>query len=99
MNDVFYTDTSFSVRDALVAALEQLAGQGETGAVTADPLCGLQVVRAVGAGREPGALRGFIQRPAQRGRALAGEMPTRAVLVRLVDGDVQPRGANASREF
>jgi hypothetical protein len=47
MNDVFYTDTSFSVRDALVAALEQLAGQGETGAVTADPLCGLQVARIV----------------------------------------------------
>src|ERR1019366_8954235 len=62
------------------AALEQLASQGETRAVTADPLRGLHVIRAVGAGRKPGALRGFIQIPPQCRPALAGEVPRSAVL-------------------
>jgi hypothetical protein len=42
MNDVSYTDTSFSVRDALIAALEQLARECQAGAVAADPLGDLQ---------------------------------------------------------
>jgi hypothetical protein len=72
----------------VVAAFKQLAGERDAGPVATDPLCGLQVVLPVGAGREPGALRGLVQRPAQRGWSLAGEMPGSAVLVGLVDGDV-----------
>ncbi len=57
--------------------------------VPADPLGGLEVIGAVGAGREPSALRGFIERPAQRGRSLAAQMAGRAVLIGLLDGDIQ----------
>ncbi len=63
------------VFEEVVAAFEQLARERETGAVAADPLRELLVVGAVGAVREAGALRGFVERPAQRGRSLAGEMP------------------------
>ena len=75
--------------EEVVAAFEQLAREREAGAVPADPRGELLVVGAVGAGREAGALRCFVERPAQRGRALAGEMPGGAVIVGLVDGDVQ----------
>ena len=44
---VFLHDTSFSVRDALVAALEQLACECQAGAVAAEPLGRLHVVVAV----------------------------------------------------
>ena len=74
----------------VVAAFEQLAREREARAVAADPLGELLVVGAVGAGGEPGALRGFVERPAQRGWSLAGEVPGGAVIVGLVDGDVQP---------
>ena len=75
----------------VVAAFEQFASERQARSVTADPLGELQVVVAVGAGREPGALRGLIHRPAQRRRSLAGEMAGRAALVGLVDGDVDGR--------
>jgi hypothetical protein len=55
----------------VVAAFEQLAGEREARAVTADPLGELEVVLAVGAGGEAGALCSFIERPAQRGWSLA----------------------------
>ena len=71
------------------AALKQLAGEGEAGAVAAEPLGGLVVVGAVGAARPARGLGGFLERPAQRGRSLAGEVPGRAALIGLVDGDVQ----------
>ena len=44
----------------MVAAFQQLAREREAGAVAADPFGELLVVGAVGAGREPGALRGLI---------------------------------------
>jgi hypothetical protein len=72
------------------AALEQLAGEREAGAVAAQALGGLVVVGAVGTARPPRGLGGLEQRPSQRRRALAREMPRRAALVGLVDGDVQP---------
>jgi hypothetical protein len=77
----------------VVAAFEQLAGERDARTVP-DPLGCLQVVRAVGAGREAGALSGLIERPAQRRWALAGEMTGCAVRVGLVDGDVQARVAD-----
>src|SRR5215203_2136643 len=49
----------------------------------------LVVVGAVGAVGPARGLRGFIERPAQCGRSLAGEMSGRAALVGLMDGDVQ----------
>jgi hypothetical protein len=51
------------------AALEQLASQGEARAVAAEPLGGLVVVGAVRAAGPARSLRGFVKRPAQRGRA------------------------------
>ena len=54
------------------AALQQFPREREAGSVAANPLSKLEVVGAVGAGKEPRALRGFIQRPAQRGWSLAG---------------------------
>ena len=90
MNDVSYTDTSFSVRDALVAALEQLAGDGQARAVAAEARGGLLVVRAVGAAGAPGGrLGGLEERPAQRRRPLAREVSGRAALVGLMHGDVE----------
>src|SRR6266540_7517161 len=58
------------VSKRVVAALEEFAGEREAGAVAADPLCGLQVVVAVGAAGMACLLRGLVQRPAQRGRSL-----------------------------
>ena len=69
------------VAQGVVAAFEEFAREREAGSVTADPLGGLQVVLAVGAARMPRLLRGFVQRPAERGRSLAAQMPGRAVLV------------------
>jgi hypothetical protein len=71
------------------AALEQLAGEGEAGAVAAESLGGLVVVGAVGAAGPPRGLGGFVERPTQRGRSLAGEVSGRAALIGLMDGDVQ----------
>src|SRR5215211_2626774 len=49
------------------AALEQLARQGEAGAVAAETLGGLVVVGPVGAAGPARRLRGLEERPAQRG--------------------------------
>ena len=74
----------------VVAAFEQFAGHREAGAVPADPLSGGEVVGAVGAAlAASGHLRGLVQRPAQRRRALAGEVPRGAIIVGLLHGDVQ----------
>ncbi len=78
----------------MVAAFEQLARERQAGTVTAEFLGRLEVVLAVGAVREPRVLGCLVQRPAQRRRALAGEMPGRAVTVGLVDGDVHAAIAN-----
>src|SRR5687768_2177559 len=53
------------------AALEQLAGQGEAGAIAAETAGGLVVVAAVGAARPAGGLGGLEQCPAERRRPLA----------------------------
>jgi hypothetical protein len=73
----------------VVGPFEQLAREREAGPVATDPGGQLLVVGAVGAGREARALRRFVQRPAQRRWSLAGEVPGRAVIVGLVDGDIQ----------
>jgi hypothetical protein len=65
----------------VVAALEQFAGKRQAGAVAAQPLGGLEVVRAVRAARMPGLLGRLIQSPAQRWRSLPGELAGRAMLV------------------
>src|SRR5439155_19200457 len=87
----------------VVAALEQLASDGQAGAVAAEPRGGLLVVGVVGVARAARELRRLIERPAQRRRALARQVPGRAPLVGLVDGDVQagvahgvPRGGEAA---
>src|SRR5215212_8786147 len=79
----------FEFAQRVVAALEQFAGDGQAGAVAAEPGGGLLVVGVVGAARPPGELRRLIERPAQRRRALARQVPGRAALIGLVDGDVQ----------
>src|ERR687895_299225 len=67
--------------EGVVAALEQLAGDRQARPVATDALGGLQVVVAVRAAGVTGDLGGLVQRPAQRGWSLAGEMPGRAPLV------------------
>ena len=62
----------------VVAAFEQLAGDGDARAVPADPRGELVVVGPAGAARAPGGLRGLVERLAQRGWSVAGEMPRRA---------------------
>ena len=74
--------------EGVVAAFEQFAREREACAVAAEPLGGLLVVGVVGARLSPRGLRGLIQRPAQRGRSLSGEVPGRAAFVRGMDGDV-----------
>ena len=48
------------------------------------------VVGVVGALQARRGLRGFIERPAQRRRSLAGEFPDPAGLIRAVHADVDP---------
>jgi hypothetical protein len=63
----------FELAPCVIAALEQLAGDRRAGAVAGEPRGGLLVVGVVGAARASGELRRLMERPAQRGRALAGE--------------------------
>src|SRR5687767_6760549 len=70
-------------------ALEQFARDGQARAVATDALGGLEVVVAVRAAGVTGDLGGLVERPAQRGWSLAREMPGRAALIGLFDGDVQ----------
>src|SRR4051812_5867856 len=65
----------------VVAALEQLAGHGQARAVAAEPRGRLLVVAVVGAARASRELGGLVERPAQRGRALARQVPGRAALI------------------
>jgi hypothetical protein len=73
----------------VVAALEQFACECEAGAVAAESFGGLVVVGAVGVAGPACGLRGLIERPTQRGRPLAREVPGRAAPIGLMDGDVQ----------
>src|SRR6201989_3281031 len=73
----------------VVAAFEQLALEREAAAFPAEPGAQWLVIAAVGAGGESGALRRFVHRPAERWRSLAGEVSGGAVIVGLVDGEVQ----------
>ena len=57
------------------AALQELAGEREAGAVAAEALGGLVVVAAVGTAGAARGLGRLEQRPAQSGRPLAREMP------------------------
>ncbi len=75
--------------EEVVAAFEKLACDRDARAVPADPLSGIEVVLAVGAARTPRGLCGLIERPAQRGRSLSGEMPWGTAGIGLVDGDIQ----------
>src|SRR4051794_32863508 len=86
------------VREGVEAALEQLARDGQAGAVAAEPFGRLEVVVVVGGGGPARALGRFEQRPAQCGGALSGEVAGRAAGVGLVHGDVQAGVATASRE-
>src|SRR5690349_22561797 len=68
----------------VIAALQKLARDRHARAIAADPLGELVVVGTVGAAGTPGGLRGFIERPAQRGWSLARQVPGSAVLIGLV---------------
>ena len=65
----------------VVAALQQLARDGDARAVAAEPLGELFVIDAVRATRAPRRLRCLGERPAQRGRSVPGQVPADAVLV------------------
>ena len=73
----------------VVATFQELACDRDARAVPAHPLGGGELVLAVGAARAPRRLGGFIERPAQRGWPLAGEMARGTAGIGLVDGDVQ----------
>ena len=73
---------------------DQLACEREARAVTAEALGGLLVVGVVGACLAPRGLRGLVERPAQRGRALPGQVPRSPSFVRRVHGDVHPAVAD-----
>src|SRR4051812_7975745 len=73
----------------VVTAFEEFARQRQTCAVAAKPFGDLIVVGTVRAAWPARGLRGFVKRPAQRGRALPGEMSGRAAPIGLMDGDVQ----------
>src|SRR6187551_2681889 len=73
----------------VVAALEQLARDGQARARGAGALGRLAVVVAVRAAAPRRAQRGLEQRPAQRRWALAAQVPGRAAAVGLMHGDVQ----------
>jgi hypothetical protein len=72
----------------VIAAFEQLARERQARAVAAQLGGGLLVVGAIGRAWPAGDLGGLVQRPAQRRRALAGEMPGSAMTVGLVDSDI-----------
>jgi len=67
--------------EGVTAALAQLARDSQTRAVATEAFGGLVVVGAVGAGRAPRDLGGFIERPAQHWRPLARQVPGRAATV------------------
>src|SRR4051794_17142997 len=77
----------------VVAALEQLACDGQAGAVAAEPFGRLLVVVVVGGAGPAGALGGFEERPAQRRWALAGEVAGRAAGGGVGGGGIPGRGA------
>ena len=70
------------------AAFEQFAGECEAGAVAAESLGRLVVVGTVRAAGPARRLSGLVERPAQGGWPLTGEMAGRAALIRLMDRDV-----------
>src|SRR5512132_2602870 len=74
----------------VVAALEQLACHRQPRAGAAEALGRLAVIITVRAPGPGSAERGLEQRPPQRRRPLAAQMPGRAAPVGLVDSDVQP---------
>jgi hypothetical protein len=65
----------------VVAAFEELACDRDACPVAADPLGELFVIGPVGAARATRGLRGFIERPAQRRRSLAGQVSGGSVLI------------------
>jgi hypothetical protein len=77
-----------------VTALEQLAGQRQAGAVAAHALAGLDVVVVVGAAGLRAVCTTSKQRDGPLARGVAGE----AVLIELVDGDVQGEAADGVPE-
>ena len=75
--------------EEVVAAFQELARDRDARAVAADPRGELFVVGAVRAAGTTRGLRGFVERPAQRGWSLPTEMPRGAALVGFADRDVQ----------
>src|SRR6266542_4211097 len=73
----------------VVGAPAELARDREAGAVVAEPLGDLEVVAAVGRAGAGGRDGRFVQRPAQHFGPLVREVAGRALVVGLVDGDVQ----------
>jgi len=85
----------------VVAAFEELAGDRDARAVGADPCGELFVLRALWAAGAPGGLCCFIERPAQRGRALPERCPGARLLSEactVMSTDVSYR-AGAQRVF
>src|SRR6266498_818604 len=73
----------------VVGAPAELAGNREAGAVVVDPVGDLEVVAAVGRAGAGGRLCRLEQGPAQQRGPLVREVAGRALLVGLVDGDVE----------
>src|SRR5436190_14817141 len=73
----------------VVGAPAELAGDREAGAIVIDSVGDLEVVAAVGRAGASGRLRRFEQGPAQHRGSLVREVPGGALLVGLVDGDVE----------
>ena len=73
----------------VIGAPAELAGDREAGAIVIDSVGDLEVVAAVGRAGASGRLRRFEQGPAQDRGSLVGEVPGGALLVGLVDGDVE----------
>src|SRR6266511_2842758 len=73
----------------VVGAPAELARDREAGAVVVDPVGDLEVVAAVGRAGAGGRLCRLEQGPAQQRGPLVREVAGRALLVGLVDGDVE----------
>src|SRR6266540_3588552 len=73
----------------VVCASAELAGDREAGAGVVEPLGDLEVVGVVGRAGAGGRHGRFEQRPAQQLGSFVREAAGRALLIGLVDGDVQ----------
>jgi hypothetical protein len=77
------------VPERVVAAFEESAGDRQARALVSEPGLGLEIVVVVGRADSARDHGGLVERPAQRGGTLPTEVPGRAALIGLIDGDVQ----------